>query len=144
MSVYLLFSMLGLLVSAGYLFWRLQVALNPGSGRGAAVPVNENKLKPEEKALLRLIRSVPKGKVTTYSVLARGLDEPTSPSHVARMVQQLASQKHLPWWRVVRKEGRRGVLPTSNVEENQRKRLVSEGVVFDEDTIPLRDHEWEP
>ena len=140
----LLIAVLCLLVAVGYLVWRLQFALHSNSATGEASPSSSSNLKPEEKALLRLIRSVPKGKVTTFAILAHGLEGNINPAQVSRMVHQLASQKHLPWWRVVRKEGRRGLLPISDQAARQRKKLIADGVEFEEDTIPLRNHIWEP
>ena len=133
-----------LLAALAYLAWRLQVVLYFRSNLPEASTPKDNGLSPEEQDLLRLIRGVPKGRVTTFSVLAHLMEGRVAPSNVARMVNSLALNQHLPWWRVVRKEGRRGLLPSSSQESLQRKKLLAEGVVIEEDSIPLRDFEWEP
>ena len=140
----LLIAIFSFLLAMGYLVWRLQAVLGPRSEQTPVESRNPNGLSTEEKNLLRLVRGVPKGRVTTFAVLARLMEGKVAPSNVARMVHQLAEQQHLPWWRIVRKDGRRGLLPTSSEESLQRKKLVAEGVVFEENSIPLKDYEWEP
>jgi methylated-DNA-protein-cysteine methyltransferase related protein len=87
----------------------------------------------EERAaeVLRRVRSVPEGRVTTYGDLCPG---------APRFAGTVLSDCHdpdVPWQRIVRADG------TLAQGERQRRLLVAEGVPFRGDRVDMREA-WVP
>ena len=97
-----------------------------------------------EMALLKVIRAIPKGRVVTYSALAKLTENEIPVAEVSRVMKRISKSSHMPWWRVVRKDGKNGVLQGTEGGEQQRQRLEAEGVKFQGENIPLKAYEWEP
>jgi methylated-DNA-protein-cysteine methyltransferase related protein len=88
-----------------------------------------NEARAEE--VLRRVRSVPEGRVTTYGDLSPG---------APRFAGTVLSECHdpdIPWQRIVRADGS---LPKG---ERQRRRLEAEGVPFRGDRVDMREA-WVP
>lgn len=74
-----------------------------------------------------LIRSIPRGRVASYSSIARAAGIPNGARQVARLLHSRAENQDLPWFRVVKKDG--GIaLPKGGGFEVQQKLLSEEGV----------------
>ena len=86
----------------------------------------------EERAaeVLRRVRSVPDGRVTTYGDLAPG-----APRFAGAVLS--ATDEDVPWQRIVRADGS---LPKG---ERQRRLLVAEGVTFRGKRVDMREA-WVP
>lgn len=86
----------------------------------------------EERAaeVLRRVRSVPDGRVTTYGDLAPG-----APRFAGAVLS--ATDEGVPWQRIVRADGS---LPKG---ERQRRLLVAEGVPFRGERVDMREA-WVP
>ena len=86
----------------------------------------------EERAaeVLRRVRSVPDGRVTTYGDLAPG-----APRFAGAVLS--ATDEDVPWQRIVRADGS---LPKG---ERQRRLLVAEGVPFRGERVDMREA-WVP
>lgn len=86
----------------------------------------------EERAaeVLRRVRSVPDGRVTTYGDLAPG-----APRFAGAVLS--ATDEDVPWQRIVRADGS---LPKG---ERQRRLLVGEGVPFRGERVDMREA-WVP
>ncbi len=98
-----------------------------------------------EEPLARLIRSIPRGRVITFSALASRAGPGFEVSKISRELRALSDSNELPWWRVVRKEGSRGLVSSSpSMGEKQRRLLGGEGVKFQNDAFVLADYQWEP
>jgi len=87
---------------------------------------------PFTTAVIACIRNIPPGKVATYGQIGALAGKPTGARQVARILHAMSRKHHLPWHRVVNKQGRIS-LPRYDGYEMQRARLESEGVVFDAD-----------
>ena len=74
-----------------------------------------------------LIRSIPKGKVASYSSIARAAGIPNGARQVARLLHSRAASQDLPWFRVVKKDGSIA-LPKGGGFEVQKKLLEAEGI----------------
>jgi len=70
------------------------------------------------------VRRVPRGYVTTYGDLCPG-----APRHAGRALSQMPAD--LPWWRVVRSDGRLATPPTAG----QAALLRAEGVILRGDRV---------
>jgi methylated-DNA-protein-cysteine methyltransferase related protein len=86
----------------------------------------------EERAaeVLRRVRSVPDGRVTTYGDLAPG-----APRFAGAVLS--ATDEDVPWQRIVRADGS---LPKG---ERQRRLLAAEGVPFRGERVDMREA-WVP
>ncbi len=83
-----------------------------------------------------IVREIPRGKVMTYGQIA-GLVAEYRPDVVPAIQvgrAMAASARYapdLPWWRVIGKAGRYGVLRKLGLTLTQRELLASEGVIAD-------------
>lgn len=74
-----------------------------------------------------IIRAIPKGRVASYSSIARAAGIPNGARQVARLLHSRAEGQALPWHRVVRKDGSIA-LPRGGGFEIQKGLLAKEGV----------------
>jgi methylated-DNA-protein-cysteine methyltransferase-like protein len=87
--------------------------------------IRENE--PRDAAFRRIIRSVPKGKVTTYGKVAAAAGYPLYQRAVARLLRK-DDHRSLPWQRIVGAGGEIKLKGAAAAE--QRLRLTMEGVKF--------------
>ena len=87
--------------------------------------------------VLRLVEAVPPGSVTTYGDLAEMVGR-GGPRQVGTVLARHGGG--VPWWRVVRADGR----PADALLERARRRLRAEGVPFRGDRIDLAAVRWRP
>lgn len=88
------------------------------------------------------VDAVPKGCVTTYGQVAREAGLPRHARFVGRVLRDLGPDQDLPWWRVIRSDGR---LPDCSSPAEQRRRLKAEGVTVARDgRVRLADYLWKP
>jgi len=85
-------------------------------------------LTPDE--ILRRVRSVPEGRVTTYGDLS-----PAAPRFAGAVLS--ATDEDVPWQRIVRADG------SLAKGERQRRLLVAEGVSFRGERVDMREA-WVP
>jgi len=87
--------------------------------------------------IIKAIRALPKGTVSTYGAIARAAGWPGAARQVVRILRQVPG---LPWQRVV---GAGGAikLPGENGAE-QRFRLQMEGVTFRGARVDMKKHEF--
>lgn len=93
--------------------------------------------------LWNLVRQVPSGKCTTYGALGAALPHPTSGRMVGRWMAQ--SPDDIPWWRVVNKRGELPIWKRNPAfADDQREKLIEEGVPFKEERVDLNECGWTP
>ena len=80
---------------------------------------------PMEKAIAAVIRSIPRGRVSTYGAVAAAAGYPRCARHVARVLKRVPG---LPWQRVLGSGGRISLPGEAGLE--QRFLLRAEGVGF--------------
>lgn len=91
--------------------------------------------------VLNNIKSIPKGKVTTFGQIAKMSGNPRSARQVARLLHTMSEKHQLPWHRVINSQGKISLQPP----ERQAARLVAEGVeVRDGIRISLKSYQWDP
>ncbi|QOY89645.1 MGMT family protein [Paludibaculum fermentans] len=90
-----------------------------------------------DSAIMRVIRSIPKGKVATYSQIAGAAGYPMYHRLVARILRH--SGGRLPWQRVVGAGGEIKLHLDAALE--QRLRLEMEGVTFRGRRVNMEQHQ---
>jgi methylated-DNA-protein-cysteine methyltransferase related protein len=85
----------------------------------------------------RAIRSIPRGKVSTYGGIAKAAGFPGAARLVARVLHRSYG---LPWQRVLGAGGHIKLTGDSAIE--QRLRLEAEGVRFRGRRVDMKAHEW--
>ena len=90
----------------------------------------------------KVVKQVPKGKVTTYGEIARALG--TKDARRVGWALHVNSDPKTPCHRVVNKEGKLAANFAFDGEAEQKRRLESEGVVFEQNKVDLEEHLWLP
>ena len=90
----------------------------------------------------RLVKQIPRGRVTTYGALAKALRLRGGARTAGRAMAATPSGKGIPWHRVVGDHGK--VLIPEPHGSLQRKMLVSEGVELVEFRVDLKRYLWSP
>jgi methylated-DNA-protein-cysteine methyltransferase-like protein len=94
--------------------------------------------------VIRLTKSIPKGRVATYGQIAYMTDHYPSVRRVVWVLHSCSEKEELPWHRVINSKGTISLKPGRGYEK-QKAMLEKEGVVFDErDRIDLERFLWEP
>ena len=81
--------------------------------------------------VIRIIASIPRGRVSTYGIIAAHANYPQGARQVARILHSSSAKYDLPWHRVINREGRISLRPGAGYER-QRSLLEEEGVIFDD------------
>jgi methylated-DNA-protein-cysteine methyltransferase-like protein len=93
--------------------------------------------------VIKLIKSIPKGKVATYGQIAYLTGLYPSVRRVVWILHSCSEKEGLPWHRVVNSKGSISLKPGKGYEK-QLAMLKKEGVVFDErNRIDLELYLWE-
>ena len=90
----------------------------------------------------RLVKQIPRGRVTTYGWLAKALRLRGGARTAGRAMAGTPSGKGIPWHRVVGYGGK--LLIREPYSSLQRKLLESEGVRLLESRVDLKHHFWAP
>jgi methylated-DNA-protein-cysteine methyltransferase-like protein len=85
---------------------------------------------------------IPKGRVASYGQVAALAGMPRHARLVGRTLRELPAGSRLPWHRVVNASLKISQRPGSGGHEEQKKRLVVEGVEFAGERIP-KAYRWE-
>ena len=88
--------------------------------------------------VVRCIRALPPGKVSSYGAIARAAGWPGAARQVVRILQQVPG---LPWHRVL---GSGGAIKLSGEHAAEQKfRLRMEGVTFRGSRVDMKQHEFQ-
>jgi alkylated DNA nucleotide flippase Atl1 len=85
--------------------------------------------------ILACVESIPAGRVMTYGDVAE-VTGAASPRIVGRVLS--LDDGSVPWHRVLRANG----TPAEHLYDEQRQRLISEGVLFTGHKVDLRQYRW--
>jgi methylated-DNA-protein-cysteine methyltransferase-like protein len=86
-----------------------------------------------KNSVVRVVNTVPFGKVVSYGQVALYLGIPRAAQQVGWTLNRLEGVESLPWWRVVSNQGRISIKGSRYSAEDQRRLLVKEGVEVNED-----------
>ena len=106
--------------------------------RGAPVKLTEF-----SKAVIVWTKKVPRGKVATYSQIARLAGKPHAARGVGWILNSCAESHKLPWQRVINSKGKISFSPKTDAFKLQKKLLTNEGVKFlDAGAVDLDKYQW--
>ena len=99
---------------------------------------------PFTSKVIKVIKSIPRGKVATYGQVASFAGNPRAARQVVRILHACSEKEKLPWYRVINSKGKISLKPGYGYEEQMRY-LKKEKVVFSlEGTIDLDKYQWAP
>ena len=92
--------------------------------------------------IYRLVKRIPRGRVTTYGALARALKVPGGARVVGYAMAGCPNGRGIPWHRVVGAGGR--LIIREPYASKQRRLLESEGVEIGARTLDMQRFGWLP
>ncbi|MEK4291864.1 MGMT family protein [Paenibacillus sp. FSL R5-0914] len=99
---------------------------------------------PFTEQVIRIIQSIPEGKVMTYGGVARAAGSPRGARQVVRILHSMSRKYKLPWHRVI---NAKGMIALTEDESNslQKLYLQEEGIIFNEkDVVDLKQYQFDP
>jgi len=97
---------------------------------------------PFTKKVIEIIKSIPRGKVLSYGIIASLAGNPRGARQVSRILHSMSAKHSLPWHRVISSKGTISIKdPLSYMK--QKYLLETEGVIFSAgDKIDLDKYGW--
>jgi len=108
----------------------------------ARVPADVVERERRIAAILEVVRSIPRGRVTTYGSVAARAGLPRQARLVGKVLAGLPQKSGVPWQRVVAAGGRIAFPAGSPARERQISRLRAEGVDAARGRVDLVRHGW--
>jgi methylated-DNA-protein-cysteine methyltransferase-like protein len=105
--------------------------------KGGGIAGREKALDKKRACVVRAIRAVPNGKVSTYGAVARAAGWTGAARQVVRILRQVDG---LPWHRILGSGG--AIKRPGESGEEQRFRLRMEGVAFRGARVDMKRHEF--
>ncbi len=102
----------------------------------------EPKPNADHAAILRTIAAIPAGRVASYGEIAARAGLPKRARLVGRVLGETPAGV-VPWYRVLRSDGRIAFPPGSRGFREQVRRLAAEGVLVKNGRVDLTVHGWE-
>jgi len=94
--------------------------------------------------VLSIIKSIPRGKVMTYGLVAKAAGSPRAAWQVVMVLHSLSQKEKLPWHRIVNSKGEIA-LRSKEGYEIQKALLLKEKIKFDlSDKIDLDKYQYIP
>ena len=93
--------------------------------------------------VIKIIRQIPEGKVTTYGKIAILAGNPRSARQVSWILHSSSNKYNLPWHRVINSKG---IIAMKSVDgkNTQRELLEKEGIEFISDfKVNLKKFQWQ-
>lgn len=103
----------------------------------------EKELSPLFLRTIALIEKIPKGKVLSYSQVAKLIGASGCARHISYILSSSSKKYELPWQRVVNSKGRIS-LQDFGTGKRQEQILLSEGVVIEGGNINFEQYLWCP
>lgn len=99
---------------------------------------------PFTENVIKIIKSIPEGKVMTYGQIARHAGSPRAARQVVRVLHSMSKKHRLPWHRVINVKGQIAIQDDESYNE-QKLNLEIEGVeVGQNGSIDLVKYQWHP
>jgi methylated-DNA-protein-cysteine methyltransferase-like protein len=103
--------------------------------------VNENT--PFTKAVLKMVKKIPRGKVATYGQIAKISGNAGGSRGVAWILHACAKKYKLPWQRVINSQGKISFPKLTKEYKTQKRLLEKEGIQFsDAGTVNFKKFQW--
>jgi len=97
----------------------------------------------DHAAILRVIRSIPQGCVASYGEIAERAGLPRRARLVGRVLSETPASPDLPWYRVLRANGRIAFPAGSRGFRQQVRQLAAEGVLVVGGRVDVALHGWD-
>jgi len=94
--------------------------------------------------IIKIIKQIPRGKVSTYRKIAILAGNPRSARQVSWILHSSSKKYKLPWHRVINSKG---IIAMNSVDDKntQKKMLEKEGIEFISDfKVNLKKFQWQP
>ncbi len=103
-----------------------------------------NKTQIRDNKIAACINAIPAGRVASYGQIASVAGIKRGHRVVARFVKHQTRYPDLPWYRVIRADGKPGFPDGSEKYNLQLNRLKSEGVLLRNGRIDMNKFAWQP
>jgi len=90
------------------------------------------------------VEDIPVGRVANYGQVAEIAGVRRGARQVGHALRQLPTGSRVPWHRVVQSSGRIAFPEGSDAFNEQRKRLMIEGVTIHRGKVDMRKYRWQP
>lgn len=97
----------------------------------------------KQQKIWQVISQIPAGKVASYGQVAAQADLPRGARLVGRVLKALPEETTLPWHRVVNSQGKLSLPEGEPAFCEQKRRLLLEGIDFNNNLIPRRYFVWD-
>jgi methylated-DNA-protein-cysteine methyltransferase-like protein len=119
----------------------------PAVCRGTAQVRSPPRVEPEhatsaDAAILAVVAAIPRGRISTYGIVAERAGLPRRARLVGRVLSRLPNDTRLPWHRVTAAGGRIAFPPGSSSHRRQRARLLDEGIVVLKGRVDIERYGW--
>jgi len=94
-------------------------------------------------AIRAVVARIPPGQVSSYGEVAARAGLPGRARMIGKVLGNTPDGVELPWFRVLRSDGRIAFPPQSRAYREQRARLIGEGVIVDHGRVALDQFGWE-
>lgn len=93
--------------------------------------------------VIKLIKSIPRGKVATYGLIAKLAGKPLGSRGVGWLLHSSTKKHKLPWQRVIKAGGKLSFPELSDACIRQKKLLEMEGIIFTNGCVDLKKYLWQ-
>lgn len=108
----------------------------------SVAPKSRNDPEDDHTGIVSVIRSIPRGSVASYGEIAARAGLPGRARLVGRVLGEF-SGTGLPWYRVLRSDGRIAFPPGSRSFREQVRQLAGEGVLVVRGRVDIAMHGWD-
>ena len=96
-----------------------------------------------ETVIYTIIANIPAGFVASYGQVATLAGYPQNSRLVGRLLKQMPDDSVIPWHRVVNSQGKISFPAGSDKYQEQRQKLLLEGVSFKNGKVNMREYRWQ-
>lgn len=96
------------------------------------------------KQIITTVMLVPEGRVASYGQIADLAGLPGRARLVGKSLRTEYQEQTVPWFRIVRSDGKIAFPPGSAKAEEQRQQLVSEGITVKNYRVAMKQFQWQP
>lgn len=97
-----------------------------------------------EQRIWQVVCLIPEGRVAGYGQVAELAGLPGLARFVGRALGRLPEGSQVPWFRVLRSDGRIAMPPGTEGHERQCRLLCGEGVTVTDGRVSMRRYRWQP
>lgn len=104
--------------------------------------MNDNEASKEDK-IYTVMANIPFGCVASYGQVAAMAGLASNARLVGRLLKLMPNDSTIPWHRVVNSQGKISFPIGSNKYQEQRQKLLLEGIAFKNERVNMRVYQWQ-